>query len=56
MLMKLIAYLLIVAAVCSIIGGMTEVAIFSTLGTIGFCGAGVVFLVWVFGKIFFNHD
>ena len=36
MLMKLIAYLLIVAAVCSIIGGMTEVALFSTLGTIDF--------------------
>lgn len=54
MIKKLIAYLLIVAVVCTIIGGMTDVAFFSTVGIIGFCGAGVVFLIWVFDKFFLS--
>lgn len=54
MIKKIIAYLLIVAVVCTIIGGMTDVAVFSTLGIIGFCGAGVVFLIWVFEKLFLS--
>ncbi len=49
---KVIAYLLIVSIVCSTIGGMTDVGFFSTIGIIGFCGAGVIFLVWVFDKFF----
>lgn len=49
---KIIAFLLIVAVVCTIIGGITDVGLFSTLGIVGFCGAGVVFLYWVFDKMF----
>lgn len=49
---KIIAFLLIVAVVCTVIGGMTDVGLFSTIGIIGFCGAGVVFLFWVFDKFF----
>ncbi|MBQ3084790.1 MAG: hypothetical protein IJC46_04990 [Clostridia bacterium] len=56
MLMKLMGYLLVVAVVCAIIGGMTDIATFSTLGTGAFCGAGVVFLVWSFCKIFFKDE
>lgn len=49
---KIIVFLLIVAIVCTIIGGLTEVGFFTTVGIIGFCGAGVVFLIWVFDKLF----
>ena len=52
MLMKVISFLLIVAVVYTIIGGICGVGFFSTLGVIGFCGAGVVFLIWVFDKFF----
>lgn len=49
---KIILYLIIVALVCTTIGGITDVGFFSTVGIIGFCGAGVVFLGWLFNKFF----
>ena len=52
MTVQLIVFLLIAAIVCTVIGGISEVGFFSTLGIIGFCGAGVVFLAWVFNKFF----
>ncbi len=52
MIKKLIVYLLIVSLVCNIIGGMTGVGFFHTIGIVGFCGAGVVFLGWLFNKFF----
>ncbi len=52
MTLKVIVFLLIVAVVCTIIGGIADVGFFSTIGIIGFCGAGIVFLIWVFDKFF----
>lgn len=52
---KLIVYLLIVGVVCTIIGGITDVGFFNAIGVIGFSSAGVIFLIWVFGKMFFKN-
>ena len=49
---KFIAYLVIVAVVCTAIGGITDVEAFNTIGVFGFCGAGVVFIGWLFNKFF----
>ena len=56
MLKKIIVYLLVVAVVCTMIGGMTDVEFFSNAGIFGFCGAGVVFLILVFNKFFLNDE
>lgn len=56
MLKKIIAYLLVVAVVCTIIGGMTDVEFFSNAGIFGFCGAGVAFLILVFDKFFLSKE
>lgn len=49
---KVFVYLLLVALVCIIIGGVAGVAFFKTISIIGFCGAGIVLLIWAFDKFF----
>lgn len=49
---KIFWYLLIVSLVCIIIGNVAGVAFFKTVSAIGFCGAGIILLIWVFDRFF----
>lgn len=49
---KTIVFLLIVGVVLMMLGNIFE--LFGFLSMLSFCGAGILFLVWLYKK-FFNH-
>lgn len=50
MTLKTVVFLLIVGAVLMLIG--EAVSFFTILSTIAFCGAGIIFIVWLYQKFY----